>query len=373
MKRAPRAKKVAATVAPVNTTAVNTTSVNATSVNATTTATTTATTATATSATVTPTTTNEKGRKSKKPINIVAVVGSDGSIQGNFVPEPRRPLIAHLQIHSSEVQFHDMPIQYDPAPPLQPEPYMRDDLFSSFQEVLPEEVAAAAATAAASVSVITEQAPAKDAPVPPFTRSKLMVQFEEASTAHQLPDSTEIACFWCVHPFDTQPCVIPEREDKGVYRVYGNFCSAECGASYLLHEPMDPHVRWERMALLHRIYDPNGEKRIFPSPARETLKVFGGMMTIESYRATVKAGKVRVDLHMPPMVSILGSIDTKPIDFFDSNLKNILHSAPGAVAEKVRDTGDGSLRLKRSKPLKDLGSTLDSVMNFQIKGVRAKN
>ena len=365
MKRAPRAKKVAATVTPVNATSVNATSVNTTSVNATS--------VNATSVNTTTTATNEKGRKSKKPINIVAVVGSDGSIQGNFVPEPRRPLIAHLQIHSSEVQFHDMPIQYDPAPPIQPEPYMRDDLFSSFQEVLPEEVAAAAATATATVSVTTEQAPAQDAPVPPFTRSKLMVQFEEASTAHQLPDNTEIACFWCVHPFDTQPCVIPEREDKGVYRVYGNFCSAECGASYLLHEPMDPHVRWERMALLHRIYDPNGEKRIFPSPARETLKVFGGSMSIESYRATVKAGKVRVDLHMPPMVSILGSIDTQPIDFFDSNLKNILHSAPGAVAEKVRDTGDGSLRLKRSKPLKDLGSTLDSVMNFQIKGVRAKN
>jgi hypothetical protein len=355
MKRAPRAKKVDATASASTVNATTNTTVNATTVNTT---------------SVNNTTVNEKGRKSKKPINVVAVVGSDGSIQGNFVPEPRRPLIAHLQIHSSEVQFHDMPIQYDPAPPLQPEPYMRDDLFASSQEILPEEAAAVASI------VVTEQVSVptvKDAPVPPFTRSKLMVQFEEASTAHQLPDSTEIACFWCVHPFDTQPCVIPEREDKGVYRVYGNFCSAECGASYLLREPMDPHVRWERMALLHRIYDPNGEKRIFPSPARETLKVFGGSMTIESYRATVKAGKVRVDLHMPPMVSILGSIDTKPIDFFDSNLKNILHSAPGAVAEKVRDTGDGSLRLKRSKPLKDLGSTLDSVMNFQIKGVRAKN
>jgi hypothetical protein len=99
------------------------------------------------------------------------------------------------------------------------------------------------------------------------------------------------------------------------------------------------------------------------SPARESLKVFGGPFTIESFRATVRAGKVRVDIHMPPMVSILGSIDTKPIDFFDSSLKNTMFTP----AEKtVRNTEEG-LRLKRTKPLKDRDSTLDSVMNFQIK------
>ena len=87
-------------------------------------------------------------------------------------------------------------------------------------------------------------------------------------------------------------------------------------------------------------------------------------MTIESFRATVRAGKVRIDIHMPPMVSILGSIDTKPIDFFDSSLKNTLFSPAEKTAQ--RNTEEG-LRLKRTKPLKDRDSTLDSVMNIQIK------
>lgn len=305
-------------------------------------------------------------RKSKKPVKVVAVVTSNG-IEGNFAPEPRRPLIAHLQIHSSEVQFSDMPIQYNPAPPLQPEPYdaMGDNVFSSHQEaLLLEEAEAAEATPAAGADVAVVAPVVDTAPMPAFVRANLMVQFRAASESRQLPETSDIACFWCIHQFDIQPCIIPEREDKGLWRVYGNFCCAECAVSYLLNETMDPHVRWERMALLHRLYDPQGLSRIFPAPARESLKVFGGPMTIESFRATVRAGKVRVDIHMPPMVSILGSIDTKPIDFFDSSLKNTMFTPAEKSTARAAEEG---LRLKRTKPLKDKDSTLDSVMNIQIK------
>jgi hypothetical protein len=154
-------------------------------------------------------------------------------------------------------------------------------------------------------------------PMQCFAKADLMVQFADDSKAKRLPEKTTVACFWCAHGFDWTPCVIPEREVAGVYNVYGNFCCPECAFSYLLHETMDPHVRWERIALLHRIYDREGRGRMNPAPGREVLKLFGGPLSIESFRATVRAGKVRIDTHMPPMVSILGSIDTKPIDFFD--------------------------------------------------------
>ena len=144
--------------------------------------------------------------------------------------------------------------------------------------------------------------------------------------------------------------------------VYGNFCCPQCAMAYLLSENVDPHVRWERMALLQRVYDRSGARRIFPAAARESLQLFGGPMSIESYRATVQEGAVRVDLHMPPMVSILGSIDTKPIDFFDTSMKNTMTGVP---TEKLQKAEEG-LRLKRTKPLKDKESTLDTVMNIQI-------
>ena len=87
-------------------------------------------------------------------------------------------------------------------------------------------------------------------------------------------------------------------------------------------------------------------------------------MSIEVFRATMREKKVRVDVHMPPMVSILGSIDTKPIDFFDSNTKQ---GAPAVLPQRSVEEG---LRLKRNKPLKDKESTLDTVMNINIGGGR---
>ena len=180
----------------------------------------------------------------------------------------------------------------------------------------------------------------------------------------KIPDTTQIACFWCAHTFSWQPAIIPEREEKGVYRVYGNFCSPSCCMAYLLQESLDTHVKWERIALLHRMYSKHYTSgRIFPSPTRESLKLFGGPMDIEQYRATIGAGKVRIDLQTPPMVSILGSIDTKPIDFYDSSMKHTISPLLGEIVPKAEE----GLRLKRSKPLKERESTLDSVLKIEIK------
>jgi hypothetical protein len=271
--------------------------------------------------------------RQKKTPKVVAVVTPDG-IEGSFATEPRRPLIAHLQI-APNVKFEQS----------EPEPFDSYSAFVSGQEAVTD--------------IVTPVAVKQETALPCFTRANLMVQFKESSEKKRLPETSDIACFWCVHSFSTQPVVIPEREIAGVYTVYGNFCCPQCAMAYLLGENIDPHVRWERMALLQRVYDKDGARRIFPAAARESLKIFGGPMSIDVFRATVQEGRVRVDLHMPPMVSILGSIDTKPIDFFDTSMKNTITGPP---VEK-REEG---LRLKRTKPLKERESTLDSVMNIQI-------
>ena len=307
----------------------------------------------------------EKKKKApKKPVKIVAVVTPNG-IEGSFQAEPRRPLIVHLGIRPSDISFHDQPLQYDPNPPLdkEPEPYDEsvNNFFAGGQEQIEAQNAVASTSAEVVGTPVVEKRVEEARSVPCFTKLNLMVQFKESREAKVLPDKTDIACFWCAHTFQTRPCIIPEREVHGVYNVYGNFCSPECGVAYLLREGVDPHVRWERMALLHRVYDREGFGQIFPAPVRESLTLFGGPMSIDVFRATIREKKVRVDLHMPPMVSILGSIDTKPIDFFDSVSKN---GSTGPVVPQ-RSVEEG-LRLKRSKPLKDRESTLDTVMNIKV-------
>jgi hypothetical protein len=306
-----------------------------------------------------------KPRKSKKPIQVVAVVTPNG-IEGTFSPEPRKPLIAHLDIHSNEVVFPDQQLRYDPNPPVQPEPYdpMADDNFAMTEGIIEEEkLVEEKKDDTLKYEVCSEEVAEEYRPLQVFSKCELMVEFAESNNVQKIPESTNIACYWCAHSFTTQPFIIPESERNGVYKVYGNFCSSQCAMAYLLKESLDPHIRWDRMALLYRIYDVDGKGRIYPAPPRESLKLFGGPLTIESYRATLQSNKVRVDLHVPPMVSIIGSIDTKPIDFYDTSMKNNMTLLPFDKIQKVEE----GLRLKRSKPLKDKESTLDSCMNLEIK------
>ena len=297
-----------------------------------------------------------KPKKAKKPVNVIAVVTPNG-IQGTFQTENRRPLIAHLAVNSNDFVFEERketvePMPYDPT---------NESMFQVGQE---EIVQFETKTVEKDAKPVYDDSSKESRPLQCFSKIDLMVQYKNNPNQKEIPKSVDIACFWCAHAFDGQPCIVPEREVHGVYRVYGNFCCPQCAFAYLLQETLDPHVRWERIALLHRIYDRDGNGRMFPAPCRESLKLFGGPLTIESFRSTIDKRYVRVDIHMPPMVSILGSIDTKPIDFFDSSIKNTL---VGSLQKENTVKAQEGLRLKRSKPLKDRESTLDSVMNINIR------
>lgn len=330
-------------------------------------------------------------KKAKKAVQVVAMVTPEG-IEGSFQPiEQRRSLIAHLNIRSNEISFNEMGIQYDPNPPKQPEPYdvEADDLYSNYTRAAFENDQQAALTE--TIDDLGKPKPIADPlgnpqhisrkdesddmednkPLQPFYRCNLMVVYRNTTETKTLPDSVDVACFWCTECFGNQPVVIPEREEKGVYRVYGNFCCPECALAYLLQENIDPHVRWERMSLLHRLYSELYKTRIFPAPSRQSLKKFGGPMNIEQYRKTTRGGLVRVDIQMPPLVSILGTMDTKPIDFYDTNIRT---TGNGIASERLTKAEEG-LRLRRTKPLKDKESTLDACMKISIKpkGGEAQN
>lgn len=310
-----------------------------------------------------------------KQISVVATVSANGDIQGSFSPEPRRPLIAHLPFRTSEVQFQDGPLIYDPRPPVVPQPYdaNEDDLFQSGVEHL----AAFDDDAKTSVSIQDSgiQAPTtaistkdpvvEQAPIKAFKTLDMMIEYKVANETQTLPESVCAACFWCAGTFEGRPVVLPTKEEYGVYTVYGNFCTVPCSLSYLLNEQVDPQVRWERQALMHRMYKQS--EPIQPAPPRESLRFFGGALTHDQFRSIIEKRQIRIDSHLPPVISILATLDTKPIDFYETSLRNTTATGAGLEITKPMEAG---LRLKRSKPLKDKESTLDAVMNLQV---RAKN
>ena len=312
-----------------------------------------------------------KKRSSKKTPPVVAIVTPHG-ITGSFLSE-QRPLIAHIPVTAASITFDQSNLlQYSPVIPDVPAPYDNPETEElSYLEGIQ--------TGAGVQSDVVQKAPAPK-PVEQTTpcrlptnySEKLMVLFQDSNRYKKLPEKTDIACFWCCHSFATPPFAIPSHIKDDVWNMYGNFCSPECSAAYLFKERIDNHAQWERYALLNSLYTEDAEvpmgspHGIRPAPPREVLRMFGGSMDIAEYRAVLHEKKLRIDVLTPPMVSIIQTMDTKPIDFYDQNANNV--SIKGDLQHKYNAPGAQGLRLRRSKPVKSRESTVEWAMQIQHVG-----
>jgi len=295
-------------------------------------------------------------RGAKKKFSVVAVV-TPNSIEGSLQPEVRKPLIAHLPIQSKDVIFHDTIIQYNPIPPTNVEPYdaNTDNPFCETVETLQ-------APAPAPTEPVTTTTAANTTP-DYYKKGTLLVQYKGSEESKVIPEHVDVACFWCCHRFDNKPVILPVRDQGEYIQVQGNYCSPECAMAYLFDMQQDSYARWEQLSLLNRLYAPAVGGPIKPAPSRQILKLFGGPMSIEEYRGLLRQGKLRVDLHLPPMVSLLATMDTKPIDFYDVSLtKNVMETVKERLAK-----AEEVLKLKRTKPLKAWESTLDACINLKVR------
>lgn len=324
-----------------------------------------------------PTPTPKKSKKgsasatgSKKPA-VVAVVTPDG-IQGSLTGE-HRPLIAHLPIHSSDIDndlFAATPavdeedgsissIQHQP-----PKPYDPEDVYAQFGSVAACDLLITATPKTVVSEKVKEVAPIVERPSLPMHYSeKLMMRFQDSNREQRLPESTDVACFWDCHSFRGQPYVIPVKIEEDIWRVYGNFCSPECAAAHLFNEPLDTSVQWERYALLNRLYA-DGAQSVRLAPPRTVLRMFGGTLDVSEYRGLVGDKRMRVDVMTPPMISIIQVMDTKPIDFYDASVKNTF--IPWEM-DRMNRPGAQGLRLRRTKPVAEKESTLEFCMGI-VKG-----
>ena len=303
----------------------------------------------------------------KKQFPVVAVITPDG-IEGNLLSRARRPLIVHLPIQSREVTMNDMPIMYDPHPPTEAQPYdsQADNPFCDEVEYVPSAPTETVVPVETGSTTATVTGAAAVPEIDFYSlKSTLLVQFKESSEVKQVPARSDAACFWCCHAFTNRPVVLPIRDTGEYLTVMGNFCCPECAVSYLFDIRQDSHTRWEQLSLMHRVYGEACQGKIQPAPPRSVLSLFGGSLSIDEYRKLIRSYQVRVDLHLPPMVSILATMDTKPIDFYDAGLTKNVNETVKERLQKAEEV----LRLRRTKPLKAWESTLDACLNLKIKSM----
>jgi len=301
----------------------------------------------------------------KKQFPIVAVITPDG-IEGNLLSSTRRPLIVHLPIQSRDIPMNDMPIMYDPLPPTDAQPYdsNADNPFAEEVEHIQEAVMDVPVRPEPMVEPAVEPMVKSEAEIDYYAlKSTMLVQYHNSAERKEIPMQSDAACFWCCHSFAHRPVVLPIRDTGEYLQVMGNFCSPECAVAYLFDMRQDSHTRWEQLALLYRVYGEACGGKIHPAPHRTVLTLFGGSLSIQEYRQMIQSQKVRVDVHLPPMVSILATMDTKPIDFYDAGLTKNVNETVKERLQKAEEV----LRLRRTKPLKAWESTLDACINLKIK------
>ena len=167
-----------------------------------------------------------------------------------------------------------------------------------------------------------------------------------------ITEKTDIACWWCTYNFDNLPCFIPEKYYDEKYFVFGCFCSFNCAAAYNVN--MNDYKIWDRYSLLKRLYNQihQTEEEITLAPPREALHKFGGFLTIENFRKTLKKCDKEYRFIMPPMISIVPLIEESLRDQYR--------------LRKIRNTeSEDKIVLKRTKPLPSTKNTLLEMNYFK--------
>ena len=143
--------------------------------------------------------------------------------------------------------------------------------------------------------------------------------------------------------------------------MFGNFCSAECAASYIYNTNLlNNSERTESYSLLNLLYREQNQDAIYFAPSKLCLKRFGGRLSIEQYRNNLMTSSKNYKVIIPPLTSIIPNIEETNInktlnDIGTSFLTNSIVSKSGEL-----------LRLKRQKPLPDSNNTLEACMNLKL-------
>jgi hypothetical protein len=190
----------------------------------------------------------------------------------------------------------------------------------------------------------------------------IMYEFINSNADKTWPDSTNTYCWWCCHPFTGAPCALPELYRKEKFYVSGCFCSFNCTASYNFSKNDDS--MWEKYSLLNLMYKKLYNQKFIKitlAPPRETLKIFGGYMSVEEFRDNSLKNEKMFSVIKPPLISIIPKIEEN-IATANKNVKNNTLN----INENILNKTQSNLKLKRNKPITNPNSTLQSFMDLKI-------
>ena len=194
----------------------------------------------------------------------------------------------------------------------------------------------------------------------------IMFEFMDSNSRNEWPIKTDVYCWWCCHPFDTPPCAIPKKYNKGKFHLYGCFCSFNCAAAYNFDKKYDN--MWESYSLLHLLYKKmynKAYKKIIPAPPKEVLKIFGGILSIEEYRNNLMNNTVMYRIIEPPMISIVPKLEENKINVEQIRNRKKYIPVDDIDQQMNRDKLKELKNTKKQSVVKGNRNTLNSYLNLR--------
>lgn len=164
--------------------------------------------------------------------------------------------------------------------------------------------------------------------------------FNSDTTSNYKTDISSV-CWNCCHNFDSNIFGLPLKYNKGVFYIYGYFCSFSCMMRYITDNIYNSyHKLYPILNLYHNhLYKCDIKDKIAPS--KYTLKLFGGIHDIEEYREISNNNKDSI-INMPLI---------KPINHYIENIS------------ETKKPDNNNLKLYRTKSLKKKDEKIDNYIN----------
>lgn len=173
--------------------------------------------------------------------------------------------------------------------------------------------------------------------------------------------NTNVACFWCCHKFDHTPWGIPTKYDSntGIFKLSGIFCSPNCALAHLLQSEHNNVLLWEKVSLLnllhYKIY--MTDENLVPAPDKLCLKMFGGPLAVEEFRALTIKNNKNYYVNFPPC-NILSPVLEETKKIFNQDSFFI------PIDKKRINRIQTELKIKRTNSVNKSRNTLDNVMKI---------
>lgn len=202
---------------------------------------------------------------------------------------------------------------------------------------------------------------------PRVTKRKMhniMYEFIDRKQKDFWPERTDVFCYWCCHGFNTRPLGMPAKFKNGKFLLTRNYCSWNCMIAHLFQlKEYDMYEKYQLINFMYsKIYE-CGPVKIRPSPAREVLKIFGGILTIEEFRESSILFNKKYEVMYPPLTSMIPQVEECTMEVA-SNKKKDKNYVP--VDQNLLDRVQKTLKLKREKPLVNAKHTLESYMDIKV-------